>query len=201
MLKQKHEFIDGLIEIGAFHLGDFVLKSGAASPYYLDLRLLISHPRLLRLAAELLWEKVAHLEFDILCGVPYAALPIATCLSVFYDRPMILRRKTAKEYGTKKILEGCYEPGQKCLIVEDVLSSGASVLETASILAEHELIVHDVALLVDREQGGKQTLAGHQISVHSLLTIREILSHLAEAKRFPQKEIDTVFSYLAGMQR
>lgn len=201
MQQRKHEFIDGLIEIGAFHLGNFVLKSGAPSPYYLDLRLLISHPRLLRLASELLWEKVAHLEFDLLCGVPYAALPIATCLSVFYDRPMILRRKAAKEYGTKKILEGSYKAGQTCLIVEDVLSSGASVLETTEILIEHELIVHDVALLVDREQGGKRTLADQGISVHSLLTIREIITHLSESKRFPKKEIDTVFSYLAEMQR
>lgn len=197
----KRELIDGLLDIGAFHLGNFTLKSGTPSPYYLDLRLLISHPHLLRIASELLWEKVSHLKFDLICGVPYAALPIATCLSVFYDRPMILRRKAAKEYGTKKILEGQFHAGQTCLIVEDVLSSGASILETTEILAEHELIVHDIALLVDREQGGKNNLAEKKLSIHSLLTIHEILLHLSETKRFPQKEIDSVLSYLVEMRR
>lgn len=167
-----------LYNLGAFKVGDFTLKSGAKSPFYVDLRVTISYPKLLTEIGDLLYEKGKHLEKDLIVGVPYTALFFATILSIKGDIPMVMRRKEKKEYGTKKKVEGVFEPNKKCLVVEDVVTSGLSILETIADIEESGLIVKDIVCIIDREAGAKKMLEEKGYRLHSLFTITSFLKYL-----------------------
>lgn len=185
-----------LYEIGVIKLGQFTLKSGKTSPIYLDLRKIISFPELMRDIAERLWEQVKSCQFELICGVPYTALPVATCISLEHNLPMIMRRKEKKDYGTKQMIEGVYQAGQTCLIIEDVITTGGSIMETAEDIKTAGLTIHDVAIFIDREQGGKEALEKH-FRVHSVFTLTQLLADLVKTGILPRTEMDIVQHILA----
>jgi orotate phosphoribosyltransferase len=176
MTKTQH-LIFSLYQIGAIQFGEFKLKSGQMSSIYINLRKIISYPDILRSVADAMWQAVHQCEFTLICGVPYTALPIATCISLEHHIPMIMRRKEKKDYGTKQIVEGEFQPGQCCLIIEDIITTGSSILETTKDLEEAGLQVRDIIALIDREQGGKENLA-QKYHLHTLFTLSEILNTL-----------------------
>jgi uridine monophosphate synthetase len=171
------ELIKQLQQINAIKFGTFTLKSGLISPVYIDLRCIISYPQILQALAEQMWEQVKHLKADLICGVPYTALPIATAISLQHNKPMVMVRKEAKDYGTKKLVEGNFEPGQSCMIIEDVVTTGSSILTTVEELKKVGLVVKYVVSFVDREQGGKENLTKAGCEFFSVCTLTEILSH------------------------
>lgn len=191
----KHLIME-LFDIGAIKFGNFILKSGVESPIYIDLRETISYPPLLQKIAEAMWQKAQGLSFDRLCGVPYTALPIVSYLSIEYGIPMVLRRKEAKAYGTKKIIEGVFDINQTCLVFEDLISSGASVLETILPLHEAGLHVRDVIVFLDREQGGKERLEKEGCTVHSVCTMTEMLTLLHAAGKISADQNEKVRAFL-----
>ena len=113
-------------------LGDFVLHSGAHSPVYVDLRRLVSDPRVLELAALEYQRLLAPLNYQRLAAIPYAGLPIGTAVSLLTGDPLIYPRREAKAYGTRRQIEGEYQPGERAVLVDDLISSGGSKLEAAS---------------------------------------------------------------------
>lgn len=176
----KREIIQQLYTIDAIKLGDFLLKSGVRSPIYIDLRMLIAYPTLLRHVANLMWQEIKHLNYQLICGVAYTALPIATCVSLDNNIPMLLCRKEQKDYGTKKRIEGKYSAGQHCLVFEDVITSGGSVIETVNILRQENLMVTDVIAFIDREQGGKSEIEKNSCKLFSVFTMSELLEILSQ---------------------
>lgn len=171
-----------LNDIEAIKFGSFTLKSGIESPIYLDLRLIVSYPLILKAISEAMWEKIKGVQLDLLCGVPYTAMPIATAISISRNIPMVLRRKEEKNYGTKKMIEGRYHAGQHCVIVEDTVTSGSSIIETMLPLQSEGLVVKDAVVLIDREQGGRENLAKKNLVLHSVMTLSFIIDTLTEAK-------------------
>lgn len=184
----KLHLIHALHKIGAIKFGSFTLKSGQTSKIYLDLRQIISHPPILRTVAETIWQTVQTCHVDVICGVPYTALPIATCISLERNIPMILRRKEKKSYGTKQQIEGAFTPGQTCLIIEDVVTTGGSVIETAHDLTEAGLIIRDAAVLINREQHAEENLQQHHCKLHAALTLSEILKVLHDSSQLSTEE-------------
>ncbi|XP_065057037.1 uncharacterized protein LOC135685145 [Rhopilema esculentum] len=197
---EKASLIKSLYKIEGVKFGDFTLKSGIQSPIYFDLRVIVSFPNLMAKVSELLWHAAQEqgAEYSKVCGVPYTALPLATCISVSHEIPMLIRRKEAKDYGTKKMIEGKYEPGEKCLIIEDVVTSGGSVLETAKSLQDVGLTITDAVVLLNREQGGLEMLKQNGIKLHYVLTVSEVLKVLEQDGSLTKEVVQSVQDFIAG---
>lgn len=196
MTPQIKSLILDLYAIQAVKFGTFTLKSGIQSPIYLDLRVIISYPAVLKKISSALSQLIEPLKFDLICGVPYTALPIATALSLDQDIPMVMRRKESKDYGTKKIIEGKFEKGQTCLIIEDVVTSGTSIIETIAPLKAESLEVEDAVVVVNREQGGKERLKEQGIELHSLISIFDLLKVLFSEKKISESTFREVNEFL-----
>ncbi len=185
-----------LHEIGAIRLGQFRLHSGRTSPIYLDLRMLVSHPEALRLATAVYTTILANLEYDRLAAAPMAGLPLGTALCLALDKPLIYPRKTAKSYGTGKGIEGAYQIGETAVIIDDLITSGDSILQAIAALKAGGLQVNDAVVLIDRQQGGMDTLRNAGYQPHAAMTIRQILSILESHQRITARDTARVLQSL-----
>ncbi len=196
----KEQIISRLHTIGAIKFGSFKLKSGLTSPIYIDLRLIVSYPKILAAVADEIWKLISGLEKTCICGVPYTALPIATAISLQQDIPMIMRRKEVKEWGTKRAIEGSFQAGDRCVIIEDLVTSGSSIFETIAPLEEEGLIVRHAAVLIDREQGGAQNLMERGYQLHSVFKLSSIIYDLAKDGVIDPQTRSSVLEFLEANQ-
>ena len=188
-------FALALFDINAIRFGDFLLKSGKRSPVYLDLRTIISHPNLLQNLASDMAEKMLP-SVKRVCGVPYAALPLATAFSLQTSLPLLIKRKEAKGYGTKKTIEGEFAPGDEILLLEDVVTSGESLLETISELEKEGLKIAQIITVVDREQGGMERLRMAGYHAEALMSMSSLLSLLHQEGKLEKAQYEAVKDYL-----
>ncbi|KAL5502250.1 hypothetical protein EMCRGX_G008995 [Ephydatia muelleri] len=174
-MDEKSELIRKLFDIQAIKFGQYTLKSGLQSPIYIDLRAIIAYPPLLEALSKLLWKAAVSqgCPYKTVCGVPYTAIPLATCISVREGLPMLLKRKEAKAYGTKKMVEGDVKEGEECLVVEDVVTTGESVLETVRSLRAEGLTVNSAVVVLDRNQGAGLNLTREGVTLHRVLVLDE----------------------------
>lgn len=196
----KQQIVSHLHTIGAIKFGSFKLKSGLMSPIYIDLRLIVSYPKILTAVAGEIWKLISGLENECICGVPYTALPIATAISLQHNIPMIMRRKEVKEWGTKRAIEGSFQPGDRCAIIEDLVTSGSSIFETIAPLEEEGLIVKHAAVLIDREQGGAQNIMERGYQLHSVFKLSSIICDLAKEGVVDSQTKSSVLQFLEANQ-
>jgi uridine monophosphate synthetase len=185
-----------LHDIGAVQFGRFRLHSGKESRIYIDLRVLVSFPDALRQVTAAYAGALAPLHYDLLAATPLAGLPIGTALCLSLDKPLIYPRKTAKSYGTGKNVEGRWSIGQTAVVIDDLITSGDSVLETIAAVKAAGLHVHDAVVLIDREQGGREMLAKQGYHVQPVMTLRQLLEHLVAHGRLSRPQRDEVLMSL-----
>ena len=180
------EFATFLFEKKIIRFGDFTLASGNKSPYYIDLRLVPSYPheyrKMIKGLQNLIAEDIGFENFHSLVSVPTGGLMVAASLATEIVKPLIYVRKQAKEHGTGKAVEGVTCQDMKLLMIEDVVTSGGSVINAIKSIKEEKMVVTDAYAIVDRMEGATQALQAEGVKLHSLLTINDIAQILFEQK-------------------
>ena len=198
MDKNLNSLADGLLSAGCIKFGEFTLKSGLKSPIYIDLRQIITYPKLLEQIGAAYLPILQRLTFDRLAGLPYAAIPIATAISMAGNYPMIYPRKEVKTYGTKAEIEGEYRAGETVVVIDDLATTGGSKFEAIEKLTGAGLVVKDVVVLVDRQSGAKESLAQAGYAMHAVLTINEMLDYWEANGKVEKDKIEATRKFLAG---
>ena len=188
---------DELLAAGCIKFGEFTLKSGLKSPIYIDLRRIITYPKLLEQIGSAYLPLLKDLKFDRIAGLPYAAIPIATAISLAGNYPMIYPRKEVKTYGTKAEIEGEYHAGETVVVIDDLATTGGSKFEAIEKLTGAGLVVKDVVVLVDRQSGAKESLAQAGYSIHAVLTIGQLLEYWEDNGKVEKDKIDQTRKFLA----
>ncbi len=193
---QLTNFILKLYETNAIKFGEFTLKSGLKSPFYIDLRHINSHPELLKQTADLLVEKLKHLDFDYISGIPYTALPVATLVADKLQKPLIYARKEEKAYGTKNPIIGQYEKGKSCLIIDDLITTGESIIETAEKFQAAGLQTTDFAVIIDRSKNAVELIKQQGFNLHSLIDLDQMLQILEQHQKIDKSKIKQIKDFV-----
>jgi uridine monophosphate synthetase len=188
---------DELLKAGCIKFGSFTLKSGLQSPIYIDLRQIITYPKLLEQIGSAYLPILKKLTFDRIAGLPYAAIPIATAVSLQGNYPMIYPRKEVKTYGTKAEIEGEYHAGETVVIIDDLATTGGSKFEAIEKLTGAGLLVKDVVVLVDRQSGARESLAQAGYAMHAVLTIGQLLEYWEENGKVEKDKIEETRKFLS----
>ena len=193
---QLTSLADELLSAGCIKFGSFTLKSGLQSPIYIDLRQIISHPTLLAQVAQAYLPILSTLQFSRIAGLPYAAIPITTAISLAGNHPMIYPRKEVKTYGTKAEIEGEYHAGEIVVVIDDLATTGGSKFEAIEKLTGVGLVVKDVVVLVDRQSGAKESLAQAGFAMHAVLTITQLLAYWEKTNKVEKDKIEETRLFL-----
>jgi orotate phosphoribosyltransferase len=194
-----------LWKLNAIEFGDYTLgRTAVHSPIYVNLRRLISNPRALAKCARIIKDELEALmsmrnphvhPFTLVAGVPFGGLHVATAFSLTVKTPMIYVHPPAMAKAVA--IEGLYVRGQTCLIIDDLITGGGSILQTATTLSEAGLIVRDAVTLIDRQEGGKMALKAAGINLISILTLEQIVTYLMSAGHIPEQAYTQTMEYLA----
>lgn len=189
-----------LIKNDAIKFGDYILSSGKKSPYYIDLRQTISSPITMDWIANsltrIILNEIGREKIDKILGVPTAGVPFATVVSQKLGIPLIYYRQARKEHGVRKKIEGILERNDRVLIVDDLITTGESVIEAAEVIREQGGVVNELVVLLDREQGGQENLRKIRIEPHVLFKISDAMRWLHSVDLIGKEIYETLKKYI-----
>jgi orotate phosphoribosyltransferase len=194
-----------LIKNNAIKFGDYILASGKKSPYYIDLRQTISSPITMDWIANALTRiiinEIGRDKIDKILGVPTAGIPFATVVSQKLGLPLIYYRQARKEHGVRKKVEGILERNDRVLIVDDLITTGESVIEGSEVIRDQGGVVNELVVLLDREQGGQENLRASRIEPHVLFKISDAMAWLHSVGLIEDEIFDTIKNYIEEESR
>ncbi len=197
-----------LWELGAVQFGDFNVGRTLHSPVYVNLRLLVSRPAAMRRIARMMKEETETLlsmlhpqisPFSLVAGVPFGGLHLATAYSLTCNVPMIYLHPARD--GRRNVIEGNYVPGQSVVIIDDLITGGTSIIETAQELRDKGLVVKDALVLLDRRQGGRERLKMHNIHLIPILDLETLLNYLMSHGKISEDSFRASLEYLRNPRR
>ena len=192
----KQEVLKGLIETECFRLGEFTLKSGKKSPFYVDLRRTSSSAKLMKLIGKAFATLIDGLEFDLVAGIPVAALPLATAFSLETGIPMIYPRINKKGHGTGNLVEGNYKKGDKVLLLDDLITTGKSKIEAIDILRDAGLIVKDLVVLLERGAQGRADMKAAGVELYSYSPVEDLFRRCNELEIIDNNKHQELLDYI-----
>lgn len=192
----KAELCEILHKIGALKFGAFKLTSGKVSPYYIDLRIVPSFPdafrRICDLYTNLIKENVGANHFDRVAGIPIAGIPFASLISYNFKKPFIYVRKGVRLHGRQRRIEGILMPGDRVLLIDDLITTGLSLRRAAKAIRAEGGTVSEAVVLVDREEGGIEKIEKDGIKLHTFLKASEAAAKLYEIGAITEEELKTI---------
>jgi orotate phosphoribosyltransferase len=194
-IQLEEDLILFLFDKSAIKIGNFTLSSGRKSRFYLDLRILQSYPLYFRktifLLKNLVHSQIGFGSFDYICSLPTSGTIFGSALSYELFKPHIYIRKDLKNYGTQKKIEGALEPNSKILFVDDVITTGHSIVSGIESLSDHS-VISGVVVLVDRGQGSQDLLDQYSVKIKSAIPILRIIKILNDNARIDDDEYDAI---------
>jgi len=194
--KEKAELSRVLHKIGAIEFGTFKLASGRISPYYIDLRIVPSFPdafqRVCNLYVKLLEKDLGVENVDRIAGIPTAGMAFASVIAYQVKKPFVYIRPKVKLHGRERRIEGILMPGNRVLLVDDLVTTALSLGKAAKAIRAEGGVVSDALVMLDREEGGKERLAKDNIKLHYLLTAREAATKLHELGAIEEDQLKTI---------
>jgi len=194
----EEEICQIIKKTAALEFGTFKLSSGKVTPYYVDLRVIPSLPQAFHKVSEIyidaIKRKIGEENFDRVSGIPLAGMAFAVLVAFHFHKPFIYVRQVRRLRGRERKVEGILMPGDRVLLIDDLVTTGLSLERSARAIKAEGGVVTDAFVLLDREEGGKERLARNGITLHSVLRITDVAKRLYEMNAIEKNELEIILN-------
>ncbi len=191
----KRRLAEAIFKIGAMRFGGFTLASGKPSSYYLDLRTVPSHPDAYAIVIDAYRERIEGIgesAFEVLAGVATAGVTMSSPLAFVMKKPMVYVRKEEKGHGLGRLVEGTVKEGSRALLVDDVATTGGSMVSAVAALRESGFVVENAVVLVDRLEGASRSLNSAGVRLTSVVNVKELAEELYGLGLIGKEDYDAI---------